>query len=639
MTIKLTGTKFTLGPDFTLGANQTLRLAGSVNVHAFGAVGDGVTDDTAAIQTAITAAGSGRLTLTKGATYKITDALNVSASGLAIQGNGAVIDGSSIATATALSQRFAINVSGSLGAAWAVDADIAEGSVTVSTTLAPNLAAGDLVLLYSNVEKFPAGTGGANYIGAIHRVRSVDSATQITLFDGAFFSYAAASQARIKKLTPIRNVSIENLTVRMGGANKAHCGIQIIYADRCEIRNCTVYDTEDTGVLIGYAFGGGVYDSEIYNCLSPGDGSSGVSGNTGYGVCAASATRNVQVARNSFRNCRHAVAGGGAYPSIATLVTANVVAGNRADSYTYSAALDCHEDCIGWVFDGNHISGNNSSTGTQGILVRGSRTRVVNNIINASATYGVYVRNYDSTSSSTGTVISGNVITAARSGGIVVQGLAGSLQNEIVIANNLIQSPQDEGIMLYGTSYAVISGNVIRGVTTSGKSGIRLVGTAATSGNQCAQVVISGNIVDTPALHGVRVDYGESVTVTGNRVISAGQHGLYFANSNDITASDNKVSTSGAAYSGVYLTATTKAALAGNTTKQLATASGSASGISLLGATTDVSVIGGIYDGFVYGVRSASPADYITVCGVNGRGCTNSVDVAASANTAAAGNL
>jgi len=77
---KLTGTKFTLGPDFTLGANQTLRLA-TVSVRAFGATGDGVTDDLAAFQTAIstvTAAGGGTIAVPKG-TYLVSETLTLPA--------------------------------------------------------------------------------------------------------------------------------------------------------------------------------------------------------------------------------------------------------------------------------------------------------------------------------------------------------------------------------------------------------------------------------------------------------------------------------------------------------------------------------------------------------------------------------
>jgi hypothetical protein len=64
--------------------------AGIASVKDYGAVGDGVTDDTAAIQAAITAvqtAGGGPLNFPAG-TYKITSTINVTASNVLLQGAG-----------------------------------------------------------------------------------------------------------------------------------------------------------------------------------------------------------------------------------------------------------------------------------------------------------------------------------------------------------------------------------------------------------------------------------------------------------------------------------------------------------------------------------------------------------------------
>jgi parallel beta-helix repeat protein len=67
------------------------RFADVVNVKDFGAVGDGVTDDTAAIQAAINA--SLRVEFAKGGVYKITGPINITSTGTQIIGNGARITG------------------------------------------------------------------------------------------------------------------------------------------------------------------------------------------------------------------------------------------------------------------------------------------------------------------------------------------------------------------------------------------------------------------------------------------------------------------------------------------------------------------------------------------------------------------
>lgn len=65
------------------------KMRDVVSVKDFGAVGDGVTDDTAAIQAAITAAGvsGGNVVLSPG-TYKISATLNLGAQNVSVQGNG-----------------------------------------------------------------------------------------------------------------------------------------------------------------------------------------------------------------------------------------------------------------------------------------------------------------------------------------------------------------------------------------------------------------------------------------------------------------------------------------------------------------------------------------------------------------------
>lgn len=78
-----------------LSYSDTLRaeliLDDAINVHQFGAVGDGETDDTDAIKSAINNAKSKIIEFTNNKTYIIRNPITISTSGLIINGNGAVI--------------------------------------------------------------------------------------------------------------------------------------------------------------------------------------------------------------------------------------------------------------------------------------------------------------------------------------------------------------------------------------------------------------------------------------------------------------------------------------------------------------------------------------------------------------------
>lgn len=82
---KLMGTKYELGPSFAVSAQGRIRLTDAVSVKDFGAVGDGVADDTAAIQAALNA-GMARVVVPAGM-YRVTAKLIVP-SNITLSGDG-----------------------------------------------------------------------------------------------------------------------------------------------------------------------------------------------------------------------------------------------------------------------------------------------------------------------------------------------------------------------------------------------------------------------------------------------------------------------------------------------------------------------------------------------------------------------
>lgn len=102
---KIANTTITLSNLASDVTNTITNPVSSGNVKSFGAVGDGTTNDTAAIQAAINAivaTGKGGLLYFPPGTYKITATLVVNASFVSITSNGATIDASTMTSGVAM---------------------------------------------------------------------------------------------------------------------------------------------------------------------------------------------------------------------------------------------------------------------------------------------------------------------------------------------------------------------------------------------------------------------------------------------------------------------------------------------------------------------------------------------------------
>ncbi len=617
------------------------KLREFVSVKDFGAVGDGVTDDTEAVQAAIDAA-INELHFEDNKTYCISSALNINKSNLRIIGRGATLDGSAQPASVSLSDRFALRVEGAwAGAAISVSGAVAEGAVALTVSSTSGLSAGDLALVYSISEFFPANaTGTSTYKGSLHRIRSIDSGTTLTLSDGVLYDYTSATDTRVRKITPVENVHISNLNVVMGGLNKAHCGIFLRWASNVTLMDCSTDQTEDTGVRLEYVYHGRITGGRFTNANDPADGTSGVTGNTGCAVCVSAASRNFVLEKAFMAGCRHAVTGGAFHPPAHILVKDCVIAGNRSSAYATSYALDCHEDTIYWTFDGNHVSGANTTTGTGGILIRGQHAKVVNNTITNVQQHGILVQSFDNPGVLIGANIRGNTITRPRLNGICVIGSSAAEVFDLQIIDNNIVSPGAEGIEVRGTTRGVIKGTTVRGVTAASMNAIRLVGTAATAGNQNKDITIVGNAADSATDYAVRADWANGLVIADNEFSGITLDVLRLVNCSNVAVSGNKLETNTSSRSAVYLDSCVGVAVSGGTFRNTVAASGTSSGVYILGASTDIAVTGINARSFNRGVYSVSPANFISVAGVNCRTCTTaSVDISASANTAVAGNL
>lgn len=175
------------------------RFAEVFNVKDFGALGDGSTDDAAAIQAALDAceaAGGGRVYFPPG-TYK-ADSQLVGGDGVEWIGDGphAVTLDLSASTATGAF----ILIAGSETALPNLATQIDVGDTTVDFASAPALSAGDLYMIYStDVTTFAS----ASYQGEFFTVAGVNGTTVTNRGGGSYDLYATGVDKVLAEVTPV----------------------------------------------------------------------------------------------------------------------------------------------------------------------------------------------------------------------------------------------------------------------------------------------------------------------------------------------------------------------------------------------------------------------------------------------------
>lgn len=605
------------------------------------------------LQEAINAASTSHqktLVLDAGATYVNSAALTITTSGLKIIGNGATIDGSARSVGANATDTYALCIAGSVGANVNVISDIAAGDNRIFITSTTGILAGDYILVKST-QQYPTGaTGTASYKGQIMQVRSVASATELVLQEGVLFSITAlvtaVQNAYVAKLTLVDDVQINDLKIKMGGTGKAHVGIKISYALNPRLTNCETALTESVGVFTEYVVGGGVYGGTFSGATSPAAGGGPVVTQYGYGILPGTAVKGFVVSGAMIKNCRHCIAGGGSYPAIAVRVENCMIDGTRLATASHLAgyALDCHEDCTFWVFDGNTIFSHRQANasafvdGDGGIIIRGRHTSVTNNKIYNMAKYGIRVRNTDGSSSfSSGNLISGNTIGGCLRSGILIEGGgAAAVEYDHVVADNFIYDCAENGIQITSADNVIVSGNNIR-CDATGTQGISINGEVT---NYSSNIVIEGNCITESLDSGIFADYVRNMVINNNRVTGSSDDCIQLVDCQNVTLSGNVLSTDVDVVDGISVSGVSSAiSITGCVITKSVAAGVSSSGIKALNVT-DLVINGCIASGYINGFYADSTCNWVVVTGNNGRNCTASTVIhGAIVNKSVANNL
>ena len=467
-----------LTPIVTTGATEPRyigdRFSDIVSVMDFGAVGDGVTDDTAAINDAL-AAGENKTVLFPGGTYKCSYALNVP-SGCTIYGYGATLDWSA-----APSGASRIRIEGAIGSSVSIDSNATSGnnSIAVQET---GFAQNDLILISSNATY----EASNQKRGELAVVRSVSNGS-LTLVSPLNDSYAVSDDATVHKITPRNNVCIFGIKI-IGCGSKAEQGSPVttnevgIRATLCRglrIENCVFYHTDMMAIRIENSFGSVVKNNSISQDEVNGVpyvNDNGTLLPIQYGIALVNASCHSIIEGNIVANCRTGIdwteSGlGGSYHDI---ICNNQIQG------AWSRGIGTHFSTFSFIISGNLLKGCRT-----GITMKTQNGNICDNHI--FGTYNYYGQ-------------------GGQTAGISLSFRA----KNITVANNRIDNyvygiECDDYVQDFVPSDLIICNNVIRNIT---QRGIVINSTGNTS--DVYGLLIQGNMLKHVAGNYIDID-GEFV--------------------------------------------------------------------------------------------------------------------------------
>lgn len=339
---------------------ETVEGLGFVSVHKYGAIGDGSTDDTAAIQETINNA-NGRTVIFKALNYKVTGTVTAP-DGVRIEGNGAVIDGSAI---EAVDGDILLEVTGgTLTSLGALSADASKGDLEFTLLAAsPPLKQGDTVFL-KDADDFSFSPHRSYYrLGECFTVRAVVG-SKVELYGSILTGdYLAAGNVEAFKLTSAP-VHIAGLALKVSsldsiGAKVETYGLKIQNTAGVSVDGVTITGAGRTALAVEQC-----YRVKLANLTILEDGSSDFG--TDYGVLLQGA-QDVSLTSSNLYAARHAfTVGGGSGIVNSRIFLSGCTMRNNAESL--AKAVDTHGNSLFITISGCNIDGGLSIGGDHSLV-------------------------------------------------------------------------------------------------------------------------------------------------------------------------------------------------------------------------------------------------------------------------------
>jgi hypothetical protein len=342
------------------------KLRDVVSVKDFGAVGDGVADDTVEINAAL--ASGAKMVHFPAGTYKVSATLNVPVN-VSIVGDGpnaSIIDGSS-ATYANLTSGYHINVAaGTWTALPALTTNPVAGASSLVFASAPSVSRGDIICIYNPTNGSWSGFRTYYRAGEYQRVAGLSGSTVTT--QGSLYANYVAANVNLYRLTNPSTASISGIKL-LGLADTGNpvTGINTTGTVDFVFENVVVTGCSYACIAINQA-----WNCTVTACSCQEDAASSFGGD--YGIVVSNST-GVHVNGGTHYAVRHAITTGGGdgignvpnrmirYSSILAMT----------GSSTGVGALDFHGNCEHCVVTGCTIDG--------GMIVGGDHITIDGNTI------------------------------------------------------------------------------------------------------------------------------------------------------------------------------------------------------------------------------------------------------------------
>lgn len=308
------------------------------NVKEYGVLGDGVTDDTIAIQAlvdSVNLAGGGIINFPK-STYFITAPI-ILKSNVTITGDG--IDLTIFDLKSGIFNAFTTPTPTLIP--MTQTADIITGGV--SNAISNSLQPGDMIC-YSSTDMFTA-PWTASVIrtyytkGELFEVKSATSSV-LTFTELAYLTMPVSTSKPVEAFTPTKNIYISDLSiVRDGDTTSPSIGIDLHHCNGVVIERVKTLKNNYAGIMVNRSFNVTIRTAYLVG----GTADIGLD----YGVVVVDGSKRVYMSDIHTSSCRHGIAGGGSGYACPMYVYANGIFVENS----FATSLDAHACCAFFTYE------------------------------------------------------------------------------------------------------------------------------------------------------------------------------------------------------------------------------------------------------------------------------------------------